>query len=115
MGASDIARDLIGTATKLSALEARTQDVLRYQERIEAKLDNMIDRLARIEANYETLRKSIKNEIMAEIGRELSKAQLLSGAAGEGFAGQTAHLIKRRSRRELIFFVRSFFPQWAII
>jgi molecular chaperone GrpE (heat shock protein) len=77
MSVSETAKDLISTVNKLGALEARTSDVAKNQERIEAKLDTLIDRLARIEANYENLRANVKNEVMSEIGRELTRVQVI--------------------------------------
>lgn len=84
MGATEIAKDLISTVNKLGALEARTADVAKNQERIEAKLDGLIDRLARIEANYENLRANVKNEVMSEIGRELTKMQVILDLQAKG-------------------------------
>ncbi len=52
MGAMEIAKEIMSTVNKLGALEARTGDIAKNQERIEGKLDSPLDRLARIEANY---------------------------------------------------------------
>jgi len=71
-----LSSELLDTIRKLSALEARTQDITAAQERIESKLNDFIDRLSRIEANYEHLKSSVKNEIMAEIKADLRGVQV---------------------------------------
>ena len=73
----DIAKELMATVGRLSSLETRTADVARQQERIESKLDLLIDRLARMEANYTHLKDNLKNEVMSDIGRELTKVQVI--------------------------------------
>ena len=87
-GAVDIAKDLLATVGRLGALEARTADVARQQERIEGKLDSLIDRLARIEADYKNLRANVKNEVMTEIGRELTKVQVILDLQAKGLLPQ---------------------------
>jgi hypothetical protein len=82
--AVDLAKELLGTVGRLAALETRTGDVARQQERIEAKLDSLIDRLARIEADYKNLKANAKNEVMAEIGRELTKVQVILDLQAKG-------------------------------
>lgn len=71
-----ISSELLDTIRKLSALETRTEDVMRSQGRIEAKLNDFIDRLSRIEANYEHMKSSVKNEIMADIKADLRGVQV---------------------------------------
>lgn len=71
-----ISSDLLDTIRKLSALEARTEDVRKSQDRIEDKLNDFIDRLSRIEANYEHMKSSVKNEIMADIKADLRGVQV---------------------------------------
>jgi len=71
-----ISSELLDTIRKLSALETRTEDAMKAQERIEAKLNEFIDRLSRIEANYEHMKSSVKNEIMADIKADLTRAQV---------------------------------------
>lgn len=80
----DVAKDLINTINKLSALETRTGDVAKNQERIEGKLDRLIDRLARIETNYENLKANVKSEVLSDIGRELAQTQLLLDLHAKG-------------------------------
>jgi len=71
-----ISSELLDTIRKLSALEMRTEDVMRSQDRIEAKLNDFIDRLSRIEAHYEHMKSSVKNEIMADIKADLRGVQV---------------------------------------
>ncbi len=68
--------ELLETIRKLSALEARTEDVAKAQQRIENRLNDFIDRLSRIEANYEHLRTSVKNEILGDIKADLRGVQV---------------------------------------
>ena len=60
------------TLRKLSALEARTEDVIRSLERIEGKIDNLIERISRVEVQYQTLRESVRNEILADLKAEIA-------------------------------------------
>jgi hypothetical protein len=45
--------------------------------RIEAKVDNLIDRISRVEARYEQLRENVRNEILADIKADLARVQVL--------------------------------------
>ena len=69
--------ELWETVRKLSALEARTEDAVRTMLRIEVKVDNLIDRISRVEARYEQLRENVRNEILADIKADLTRAQVL--------------------------------------
>jgi uncharacterized protein (UPF0335 family) len=96
--AVDIAKELMGTVGRLASLETRTADVARQQERIEAKLDSLIDRLARIEADYKHLRENVKNEIMSEIGRELTKVQVILDLQAKGMLPPGLLLGEKKSK-----------------
>ncbi len=85
MSMSDFGRDLVSTIQRLSGLEARISDVLRNQDRIEAKLDDFINRLAKVEANYDHIRTSVRNEIMADIKADLTRAQVYLDLQARGF------------------------------
>ena len=69
--------ELWDTVRKLSALETRTVDIVRVQERIEIKIDSLIDRIARLETRHEGLRENVRNEILADIKSDLARMQLL--------------------------------------
>lgn len=64
--------ELWDTFRKLAALEARTEDVSKSLERVEDKIDNLIDRLSRVEAQYQGLRESVRNEILADVKAEIA-------------------------------------------
>lgn len=67
-----LTQDAWETIRKLSALEARTEDVTRALERIEGKIDNLIERVSRVEVQYQTLRESVRNEILADLKAEIA-------------------------------------------
>lgn len=67
-----LGQDLWETVRKLAALEARTEDVTRSLERIEGKIDVLIDRVSRVEIQYQTLRESVRNEILADLKAEIA-------------------------------------------
>ena len=67
-----LGQELWETIRKLSALEARTEDVVRGLERVEDKIDGLLDRVSRIEAQYQTLRESVRNEILADVKAEVA-------------------------------------------
>jgi hypothetical protein len=48
-----LTQEFLDTLRKLTALEVRTQDIRDDLARVESKLDNLIDRLSRIETNYQ--------------------------------------------------------------
>ncbi len=68
--------ELMKTVAQLAALEARTHDVIRSQERIERKLDDLLQRVTAIEVERSSLKTSLKNEILAEISAFMTKVQL---------------------------------------
>lgn len=67
-----LSQELWETFRKLAALEARTEDVVRGLERVEDKIDGLIDRISRIEAQYESLRENVRNEILADVKAEVA-------------------------------------------
>lgn len=71
-----IAKEFLDIIREMSALKARTEDITRAHERLERKLDELIDRLSRIEANYNGLRANVRNEILADIKADLVRAQV---------------------------------------
>ncbi len=72
-----ITKDLLETVAKLAALQARTEDIRKAQDRIESKLDDLINRVSRVETNYENLRENLRNQILADIKGELVQAQII--------------------------------------
>src|SRR6266567_1068965 len=74
---AEIAKELISTLTRLAALDARTADVAANQARIDTKLDTLIDRLARVEADYSHLRPCVKSEIMGDLKADLARTQTI--------------------------------------
>jgi len=68
--------NIIETIFKLGALEARTNDVANYVERVEVKIDDLINRLARLEANQENMKQSLRNEILADIKADITRVQV---------------------------------------
>lgn len=69
-------KELLNTVMRLGALETRTEDVKSDLARVEAKMDAILERLARMEAEQTYLRNSVKNEIMADIKSDLTRAQV---------------------------------------
>ena len=67
-----ISQELWETFRKLAALEARTEDVVRGLERVEDKIDGLIDRISRVEVQYESLRENVRNEILADVKAEVA-------------------------------------------
>jgi len=65
-------QELWDTFRKLAALEARTDDVVRAVERIGDKIDGLIERLARVEAQVMLLRENVRNEILADLKAEMA-------------------------------------------
>lgn len=86
-----LSQDLWETFRKLAALEARTEDVTRGLERIEGKIDNLLERVSRIEVQHQTLREGVRNEILADLKAEIAVLKFalnrsaLDGPAAPGF------------------------------
>ena len=68
----NVGQELWDTFRKLTSLEARTEDVVRSMERIEGKIDGLIERVSRVEIQYQTLRESVRNEILADLKAEMA-------------------------------------------
>ena len=68
----NLGQELWETFRKLSALEARTEDVQRGLERVEDKIDGLLDRVSRIEVQYQSMRESVRNEILADVKAEVA-------------------------------------------
>jgi len=71
-----ISQELWDTFRKLAALEARTEDVVRGVERVEDKIDGLIERLSRLEAQVGYLRENVRNEILADLKAEMAVLKL---------------------------------------
>lgn len=70
-----IPKEMWQTLRELSALQARTEDVAKVQVRLENKLNEILERITRIEVQQEQMRVNIKNEIMADLKADLAMAQ----------------------------------------
>lgn len=71
---TDDAGRALEAVLKLTALEERTSELKHSLDRIENKLESLIDRLARVEASYEHLsrssrRREIPDDPRTETGR----------------------------------------------
>jgi len=74
------AQELWDTFRRLAALEARTEDVVRGVERVEDKIDGLVERLSRVEAQTQFLRENVRNEILADLKAEMAILKIsLSG------------------------------------
>jgi hypothetical protein len=71
-----VSQELWDTFRKLAALEARTDDVVRGVERVEDKIDGLIERLSRLEAQVVFLRENVRNEILADLKAEMAVLKL---------------------------------------
>ena len=67
-----LSQELWETFRKLAALEARTEDVARGLERVEDKVDGLIDRISKVEVQYQSLRENVRNEILADVKAEVA-------------------------------------------
>ena len=67
-----VSRDLWDTLKELAALKARTEDVVRTVERLADMLVSFGDRLSRVEVQQETLRESVRNQILADLKAEIA-------------------------------------------
>jgi uncharacterized protein (UPF0335 family) len=79
-----IGSDLIDTVRRLSALEMRTEDALKAQQRIEEKLNTILEKIVRLEERYDSLRSNVKSEIMGDIKSELVRAQVYLDLQAKG-------------------------------
>lgn len=72
-----LTKELLETVRKLSALEVRTEDVLKEIHRVDDKLHSLIDRISRLEANHDHLKQSVRSDIMGEIKADLVRTQVM--------------------------------------
>lgn len=68
-------KEILDTLSKLTALEARTEDVRRTQDRLEEMLSRLLERITRLETRQEEMRNSVKNEILADLKAEMVRTQ----------------------------------------
>ena len=78
-----VTQELWDTFRKLAALEARTEDVTRSMERMEGKLDSIIERISRIEVHYQGLRENVRNEILSDLKAEIAVLKFAYGGPAE--------------------------------
>ena len=74
-----VSQELWDTFRKLAALEARTEDVMRSLERVGDKVDSLIERISRVEIQYQSLRENVRSEIL-RISRRRSPFSSLPSA-----------------------------------
>ena len=72
-----LAEDFIKTVAKLSALEQRTGDVAANLVRVSERLDNLLDRLSKIEANLDNLKENVRTEILGEVRADFARITTL--------------------------------------
>jgi hypothetical protein len=89
-----VSQELWDTFRKLAALEARTDDVVRAVERVGDKIDSLIERLSRVEAQVMFLRENVRNEILADLKAEMAVIKLaLDGHVLGGVAASRTSLV----------------------
>ena len=71
-----VSQELWDTLRKMAALEARTEDVSRGLERVADKMDNLLERLSRVEAHVLSVRENVRNEILADLKAEMAVLRL---------------------------------------
>jgi len=69
-------KELLGTISRLAALETRTQDVKSDLDRVESKMDRILESVSRLQSDVGYLRSSVKSEIMGDIKADLARAQV---------------------------------------
>lgn len=67
-----LGQELWDTIRKLAALEARVEDAIRGLVRAEDRIGSLIDRVSRVEVQVQSLRESVRNEILADIKAEVA-------------------------------------------
>lgn len=65
-------KDLLSALKDVSALQAKTKDLNDGVLLLGNKIDPLVERLAVLETNYSQMRKSIHDEIMADIKAQMS-------------------------------------------
>jgi hypothetical protein len=76
-------QELWETFRKLAALEARTEDVTRGMERMEGKLDSLIERISRIEVHFQSLRENVRSEILSDLKAEIAVLKFAYGGPAD--------------------------------
>ena len=71
-----VTQEILDTFRKITALEYRTQDIKEHLIRVESKIDNLIDRISRLEANYQNLRENLRSQILGDLKAEMVKFQI---------------------------------------
>lgn len=69
---SNVLRDFGQVLMDLSALKTRTEDAARSMEKASQKMDTIIERITKLEVQYEYLSRNVRNEILAEVKSEMA-------------------------------------------
>ncbi|MBI2926472.1 MAG: hypothetical protein HYY24_12325 [Verrucomicrobia bacterium] len=80
----EILKDAVKVLQELTAIRQSLEDHALARERIEGKLDTILERLVRLETRYEHLRAEVRNEILADIKADLVKAQVYLDLQAQG-------------------------------
>jgi hypothetical protein len=76
-------QELWDTFRKLAALEARTDDVTRSMERMDGRIESLIERISKVEVQYQSLRENVRSEILSDIKAEIAVLKFAYGAPPE--------------------------------
>lgn len=75
----ELVKELLETYRELAALKARTEDVSSRLERVHDSLQDIVQRLTRLEANLDSLKSSVKSEIIGEVMAHVAEARVMIG------------------------------------
>ena len=73
----DYFKEFLDTFRDMSALKTRTEDVADRIERIASVLQDVLQRVTRLEGRLEELRSSVKAEILADVKSQVAETRLL--------------------------------------
>ncbi len=71
----DIIGKITDVARRIASLERGVQEAISAAQRVEDKLDRIIERLATLEVEGKSLRENVKNQILADIKGDMAVVQ----------------------------------------
>ncbi len=90
---SNVLKDFGQVLMDLSALKTRTDDAAKSMERVSQKMDTIIERITKLEVQYDYLSRNVRNEVLSEVKAEIASLKTAldyererSRGAYEGFS-----------------------------
>lgn len=80
----EIMKELLDTLKEMSALKVRTEDVARRLDTIQSTMNDVLQRVTKLEGRMDEMRSSLKAEIVSDVKVQVAQTQQLLDLAQAG-------------------------------